>query len=413
MRGCVTNKFYTSFDYETFGSRSRDKYRNGFQVDRDRVIHSYAFRRLQAKTQVFRPGEYDFYRTRLTHSIEVAQIGRSVCNFLLKTSRHLSDTFHIDPDLVEAVCLAHDIGHPPFGHVGERTLNQLMKNFGGFEANAQTLRLLTETIRPGRKPGNRRGMQPTRALLDGVLKYKQYRAQDQDKFIYDEQKRYLDFVFLNTGTVNPNWKSIECQIMDWADEVAYSVGDVIDGMRARIITADKLERWDSKFRVQSLVTELVHVIKENKHADFAGKKIGQFIEACTLVKVKQAPLSKQTNRHAFILEQDARRLNEQRCLAQIAFDILFQSPEVQQLEYKACAMLRVLFSVLIREYGNAAKPNWHLLKKEIEQMLAGAQSDCERARLLCDHLAGMSDEYAVRTYHRLRDPDFGSIVDLV
>jgi len=126
----VINRFYTSFDYETFGSRARDKYRNEFQVDRDRVIHSYAFRRLQAKTQVFRPGEYDFYRTRLTHSIEVAQVGRSICNFLLKTSRHLSDTFHIDPDLVEAVCLAHDIGHPPFGHVGERTLNQLMKNFG-------------------------------------------------------------------------------------------------------------------------------------------------------------------------------------------------------------------------------------------------------------------------------------------
>ena len=109
----------------------------------------------------------------------------------------------------------------------------------------------------------------------------------------------------------------------------------------------------------------------------------------------------------------ASSINEQRCLAQIAFDILFQSPEVQQLEYKACTMLRILFSALIKDYGKAAKPNWHLLKKEIEQMLPQAHSDSERARLLCDHLAGMSDEYAVRTYRRLCDPNFGSIVDLV
>ena len=107
------NSFYCPFDEETLQPRGVDSYRSPFQVDRDRVIHSYAFRRLQGKTQVFRPGEYDFYRTRLTHTIEVSQIGRSICDFLRKKSPLLKDNFYIDPILVEAVCLAHDIGHPP------------------------------------------------------------------------------------------------------------------------------------------------------------------------------------------------------------------------------------------------------------------------------------------------------------
>src|SRR5260370_31903703 len=142
-----TNSFYSRFDEESYAPRTTDQYRTPFQVDRDRVLYSYAFRRLQTKTQVFRPGEYDFYRTRLTHTIEVAQIGRSICSYLLRTSRSLNKSFFIDPDLVEAICLAHDIGHPPFGHAGERTLDKLMANYVGFEGNAQTLRLLTETIR--------------------------------------------------------------------------------------------------------------------------------------------------------------------------------------------------------------------------------------------------------------------------
>src|SRR6266481_953071 len=124
------NTFYSTFDKETYGSRKADPYRSPFQVDRDRVLHSYAFRRLQAKTQVFRPGEYDFYRTRLTHTIEVSQIGRSICAFLKRSSRHLKEDFYVDPVLVEAVCLAHDIGHAPFGHAGERALNALMDACG-------------------------------------------------------------------------------------------------------------------------------------------------------------------------------------------------------------------------------------------------------------------------------------------
>src|ERR1700752_1040913 len=123
------NQFYNQFDYESEEPRETDPHRNPFQIDRDRIIHSSAFRRLQNKTQVFLSGEFDFYRTRLTHSLEVAQIGRSICSFLKQTSPFLNETFFVDPDLVEAVCLTHDLGHAPFGHAGERTLHDLMRKF--------------------------------------------------------------------------------------------------------------------------------------------------------------------------------------------------------------------------------------------------------------------------------------------
>ena len=117
----MQNTFYTAFDAETLDGRRKPDYRSAFQIDRDRVIHSHAFRKLQSKTQVFLSGEYDFYRTRLTHSMEVAQIGRSICHYLWSRGRPMRDNFHIDADLVEAICLAHDLGHPPFGHQGERS----------------------------------------------------------------------------------------------------------------------------------------------------------------------------------------------------------------------------------------------------------------------------------------------------
>src|ERR1700751_454318 len=189
------NQFYNQFDYESLDPREADPHRSPFQIDRDRIIYSSAFRRLQSKTQVFLSGEFDFYRTRLTHSLEVAQIGRSISSFLKQTSPFLREDFFIDPDLVEAICLAHDLGHSPFGHAGERTLHQLMKPFGGFEGNAQSLRIIAETIYPG--TDSRRGMNATRAFIDGILKYKRLSQQDSaapNQFIYDEQESLRAFV---------------------------------------------------------------------------------------------------------------------------------------------------------------------------------------------------------------------------
>ncbi|MFC4990959.1 dGTP triphosphohydrolase [Rubritalea tangerina] len=161
LSGFMQNTFYSDFDRERLVEEvPRDEFRSAFQIDRDRVLHTPTFRRLQSKTQVFWSGEYDFYRTRLTHSLEVAQIGRSICSYLQQTSDLLREDYFIDADLVEAVCLSHDLGHPPYGHAGEMALNALMAEDGGFEGNAQTLRLLTERIFSARKSG----MNPTRAF---------------------------------------------------------------------------------------------------------------------------------------------------------------------------------------------------------------------------------------------------------
>src|SRR5271170_3654438 len=146
--------FYRAFDrrylLDAGNAKRTPDYRTAFHQDRDRIMFTPAFRRLQAKTQVFQAGEYDFYRTRLTHSLEVANIAKSIAVWLQKSHR----TVAIDPDLLEAICFAHDIGHPPFGHAGERVLNQIMEPYGGFEGNAQTLRILTRTIYSRSQPGN-------------------------------------------------------------------------------------------------------------------------------------------------------------------------------------------------------------------------------------------------------------------
>lgn len=445
------NNFYTSFDKETRDHRDLDEYRTPFEVDRDRIIHSYAFRRLQAKTQVFTTGEYDFYRTRLTHTIEVSQIGRSICAFLNQTTKGLSGAFYIDPSLVEAVCLAHDIGHAPFGHMGEEKLNELMDKFGGFEGNAQTLRLLTETIWPGLNSGQRRGMNPTRALLDGVLKYKMLRSRvrtkkKKRKFIYDEQKTYLDFVHKGLSRKFLKFQSIESQIMDWADEIAYSTADVLDGVYARFITAQKLTEYKLPDRLEELTREInSKIVKKDLHRfharhreeltkrvksvvgtllnrviesieteelqRFRAEKIGEFIKSASLIQAS-APRTSRTNRYQYTLDIPDKSRAEQECLATISRKLVFDSPVLQQLQFKAQELIQQLFNILSKNYLREKDP-MHLLSHDEEDILKAAPSKRERARRLCDYISGMTDNYLVRTHRRLTDPEIGSILDLV
>src|SRR6201996_323259 len=155
----MSDHFYCAFDRDCLGNDSyprKTDYRTIFHQDRDRIMFSPAFRRLQAKTQVFQAGEYDFYRTRLTHSLEVAHVAKSIAVWLQAAHPEVT----IDADLLEAICFAHDIGHPPFGHAGERVLQKMMEPYGGFEGNAQTLRILTRTIYSSQE--GRSGMSATR-----------------------------------------------------------------------------------------------------------------------------------------------------------------------------------------------------------------------------------------------------------
>jgi dGTPase len=421
----MTNDFYNDFDREELDPRPED-YRSAFQRGRDRLIHNAAFRRLQAKTQVFLSGEYDFYRTRLTHSIEVAQIAGSIAGYLNSSCDQLGDGFFIDNALVEASALAHDIGHPPFGHAGEGTLHRLMKPYGGFEGNAQTLRLITEIIFTSGR--SRRGMNPTRAFVDGVLKYKTLCSQWPDPvkhFIYDDQQKYLDFVFDGTpfpaelipGKKLNEFRSLECQIMDWADDTAYSLNDLVDSANAGFVTMDKINRWaadkDLDPEESRIVAELIGVIGAGGLERSMNRKIGHFVEVCSLVE-RDNFMSERTNRYKFGLAIDPEIVHEQKLYARLARDLVFLSPQVCQLEHKGGFMLERLFDALRENYLQDRPSNHPLLSRDFEVEMSQAGGDTQRrARIICDYLAGMTDGFAIRIYKRLFDPDFGSIVDLV
>ncbi|MCH6257792.1 dNTP triphosphohydrolase [Puniceicoccaceae bacterium K14] len=418
------NKFYNEYDLQTLkGSRPKD-YRSAFQVDRDRVIHSSAFRKLQSKTQVYLSGEYDFYRTRLTHSIEVAQIGRSICHALKAKSEHLEDSFYIDSDLVEATCLSHDLGHPPFGHGGEKTLHRLFKDKGGFEGNAQTLRLLTETLY--QSPSRQDGMTPTRSFIDGILKYKNLYSEldsPSNHFIYDFQLQYRDFAHERAHELQGRQKagafsqysSIECQIMDWSDDTAYCINDIVDGVRARFITVERLENWAEKngltAETQPIFERFVNDIRRDRLEAVFGTKIGAFIGACKLVRADNA-LSQESNRYAFNLVVGSEIKSQARFYKKLAFDLIFKSAPLQQMDYKGDKILVGIFEALRDCYlGERRSSSFAILPEMTANLIKNSQSD-DKWLIVRDYLASLTDGQALRIYKRLYDPEYASLIDL-
>jgi dGTPase len=225
--------------------------------DRARVLHSAALRRLAAKTQVVFVGESDFPRTRLTHSLECAQIGRE-----------LAGAIGADPDIVDAACLAHDLGHPPFGHNGETALAEFAADIGGYEGNAQSLRVLTRLeAKVLRADGTGAGLNLTRAVLDAATKYPWPRRDSTTKFgVYADDRPVFDWV---RADAPGEQRCVEAQLMDWADDVAYSVHDVEDGVHAGHVHPARLDDADERAAVVALAGQVYTDLPADElHAGF-------------------------------------------------------------------------------------------------------------------------------------------------
>lgn len=370
--------------------------RSTFEVDRSRVIHSSAFRRLQGKTQVLGIGQADFYRTRLTHSIEVAQIGKALA---LKHGAN--------PDLVEAVCLSHDLGHSAFGHSGEKVLNEKMKAFGGFEANAQTLRLLS---RLELKSSNYSGLNLSRAVLDGILKYKipfgEVPEAGPQKFFYDQDIPLVDWI-------DPNWRSgkrsFDCQLMDWADSTAYAVHDLEDGLKTGLLTAESLEPFVDRYpdHLPALIDRVHRILTarsvERKVAmkRLTSDLINKFVSNTSLGENKN-----QNPRYArnLIVPSEIRRENQM--LVDLVFGVVIEHPRLAHISFKAKTVLSRLFDTYNEKDVGKLLP--YDFQEKYEEIM---ESDADRARLICDYIAGMTDSYALKMYARLFEADSLSLND--
>ena len=302
-----------------------------------------------------------------------------------------------------------------------------MREQGGFEGNAQTLRLLTERIFSVK----RSGMDPTRAFLDGVLKYKslwtELGNQPEHHFIYDCQHSFLDWAMgridfpleLTAGSVRDKFKSIECQIMDWADDTAYSLNDLSDSVRAGFLNIEKVENWAEKnghpTDDETPLGDLIRAIRRKRVDPFVGKRIGKYIQS-THLETDVNFLSSCTNRYRYRLAIDPVVKAESSLFKRLAFEVVFLSPQLKQLEHKGSRMLRQLWDVLAERYIYQKRidgQDFQLLPADTAEEISTAPNEAARARLVCDFLAGMTDGYASRTYKRLFTPDFGSIGDLI
>lgn len=421
---------------EDWNSTSTD---TAYQIDRARIIHSASFRRLQAKTQILGIGDSDFYRTRLTHSMEVAQLGFGIIESLKTKYRDDHEMFELIPsqNAIESICLAHDIGHPAFGHGGEIALNYSMRNDGGFEGNGQTLRIVSKLAEY--TPEN--GMNLTRRTLLGLIKYpapyssfnKKYPEIEKKnilevplslskfhppKCILDSELEILDWCldiftqkdkenFKKIGPKRTLYKSFDSTIMELADDISYGIHDLEDAVALRLVT---FRQWNTlvvqKLKLLNIklnddiheISELLFGInnKERKHA--ISKLIRYFLKNVIIEKrnVFENPLldCKAT------LEDDD-HLQALEIIKDFVVDNVIKQPEIQILDYKGQEIVIKLFEILSSNAKNL------LPKSTYEQYEKAANKN----RVICDYISGMTDAYASRLYHKLFTPNMGSVFD--
>ena len=373
---------YAAHDAQSRGRRHSEPkpdFRSEFQRDRDRIIHSNAFRRLVYKTQVFVNHEGDLYRTRITHSIEVAQIARSAAVAL-----------RLNEALTEAVSLAHDLGHTPFGHAGQEALNACMRRYGGFEHNLQSLRVVDELEE---RYAEFRGLNLTFECREGILKHcsaRNARALGElgERFIRRQQP------------------SLEAQLANLADEIAYNNHDVDDGIRAGIIDVRDLSDVRLFRREHDTVTALYPGLGERRLVHEIVRRMINFV-VTDLIKTTQSHLDDARPRSIddvrrrtkpLVSLSDATRAEHNELKAFLR-ERVYRHYKVLRMTTKARHVLKELFDVFFHDIH--LMPREHLdaaLQGEKDQGVSG------RARVVADYVAGMTDRYAILEHRRLFDP---------
>ena len=343
-------------------------YRTAFQRDRDRILHTTAFRRLEYKTQVFVITEGDYYRTRLTHTLEVSQIGRSLARAL---GAH--------EDLVEAITLAHDLGHPPFGHSGEATLSRLMADHGGFDHNKQSLRIVTKLER--RYP-DFPGLNLTWEVREGIVKHE------------------TEYDVSHAAGYEPHKRGhLEAQIANVADELAFTAHDLDDGLRSAMIAPDQLKGlalWELlRQSIGWQGSQLDDLTRHRLIRRLIGLEVSSLLET-TQARIQAAGLASVESLQALdynvvAFSDEMAALNQQ--LKAFLFANLYKHHRVVRMQTKAERIVEDLFTVY------SERPE--ILPSEI---LRKAE-EADRYRSICDYLAGMTDRFAQQEHRKLFDPE--------
>lgn len=407
-------------------------HRTAFQKDRSRIIHAAAFRRLQAKTQIMGIGVDDFYRTRLTHSLEVAQIGSGILGQLRSTLQNTD--FLPCRSQIETLCLAHDIGHPPFGHGGEIALNYMMRNSGGFEGNAQTLRIVSK-LEPYTQDF---GMNLTRRTLLGFIKYPEFidklwiKQPEIDphlpyikadlwkpaKGLYTADTAVFDWILapfndsdqalirqykpqdeFRNKTIH---KSLDASIMELADDIAYAVHDLEDAIATGIIS---LSQWQdvalNEFKIISSpwikknISRITQKLFSKHHCDrkdAIGEFVNLFITENKIAKNNHG-FSSPLLSYSLYLPEEYKEILQ--VLKRFINKLLIRQSQMQQIEFKGQKLIIEMFGAFASDPMRLLPENTQVRWQELYE-----STGCGN-RVICDYIAGMSDEYAYKVHNRL------------
>lgn len=363
-------------------AEAESAFRTPFQRDRDRIIHASAFRRLKHKTQVFIEHEGDYFRTRLTHSIEVAQVARTIAGAL-----------GLNTELTEAVALAHDLGHPPFGHTGEEALDALMAPYGGFDHNAQAIRIVTSLERHYAEWD---GLNLTWETLEGIAKHNGPVARPAPYAL----EAYNARQDLELGT----HASAEAQVAALSDDIAYSHHDLHDGLRAELFSTDELAELpvlrDTFGEVDRKYPGLNYYRRRHEALRrFFGVLVEDVITLSRATLTELDPRSVDDVRHAgrMVIRFTPALWEDLKVIRTFLFHRMYRAPKVVEMRREVTGVVRDLFPLFMATPAELPK-QW---RRDVEE----ARGETALARIVADYIAGMTDRFAIETHQRLLGSD--------